>query len=182
MARRAQLVGSRPGVDPDDAHAWSEYANAVADDGDVDAALAITAEGLRAAPSPVLQLREALLLRERGDAAGSLAAMRAAAEGGEPKAMSNLALLELDAGHADDAIAWARRGAAASPIRAQAHRALGKVLLATGHADDALGAFRRAFALEPLNPANRYNLALALTATGHADEARALDTRVTPAP
>jgi tetratricopeptide (TPR) repeat protein len=158
--------------DPADPTAWSQYAETLDVAGDVRAALAATAEGLRVAPSPVLQLREALLLREVGDAAGALVAMRAAAEAGEPKAMSNLALLELAAGDVDDALTWARRGAAAGPLRAQAQRTHGKVALAAHAQEEALAAFTRAYALEPAYLGNRFNLALALIALGRGAEAR----------
>jgi hypothetical protein len=149
---------------PAEASAWSQYADALDADGDVQGARAAVAEGLAAgaAPASELQLRDALLLRELGDAPGALAAMRAAATGGEPIAMSDLALLELRAGPPlDDALAWSRRGAEASPLRAQAHRAHGQVALAAHLPTEALAAFERAYALEPDNAANQYNLALA---------------------
>ena len=102
-----------------------------------------------ATPAPELLLREALLRRKLGDADGALTAMRAAAVGGSPIAMSDLALLELHVGHLDDALAWGRRGAEAGPLRAQAHRAHGQVALAAHANAEALAAFERAYDLEP---------------------------------
>ena len=165
------LWGRAVESDPHDASAWSHYADALDSEGDVQGALAVVAEGQREAPGPVLQLRQALLLREAGDTPGALAAMRAAAAGGQAKAMSNLALLEL-ATDPTDALVWARRGAAADPLHAPAHRSHGKVALAAHQPAEALAAFTRAYELEPGYLGNRYNLALALIALDRGAEAR----------
>jgi predicted Zn-dependent protease len=95
-----------------------------------------------------------------------------AARGGEPRAMENLALLELDARHLDAALGWAERAAAAAPLTASVQRAHGKVALAAGRADEAFAAFAAAYQLEPQNLGNRYNLALALIALHRPGEAR----------
>ena len=156
---------------PADSGAWSQYAEALDGEGDLPGALAALAEGQRVAPAAVLQLRQALLLREAGDAPGALAAMRAAAAGGQAKAMSNLALLELPT-DPTDALVWARRGALADPLHAPAHRSHGKVALAAQQPAEALAAFTRAYELEPGYLGNRYNLALALIALDRGAEAR----------
>ena len=100
--------------------------------------------------------------------------MRRAAEGGEPRAMANLALLLLDDGTLDDAHAWVVKAVGAAPLYANAQRALGKVALAQGQLAEAHGAFEQARALEPANHTNAYNLALVLVREGRASEARPL--------
>jgi tetratricopeptide (TPR) repeat protein len=160
--------------DPANAGAWSQYAEALDVGGDPRAALAAARDGIAAGARPVahLRLREGLVLRELGDADGAHAAMLAAAEGGDPVAMSNVALLELAAGHTTPALAWSRRGAELDPLRAAAHRTHGKVALAAHANDEAYRAFVRAYDLEPGYLGNRYNLGLALIALGRRDEAR----------
>jgi protein O-mannosyl-transferase len=161
---------------PADGNAWAMYVEAViADEGRGDPELvdAIVAEGLRHGRAPRLLHRQALVLLAR-DRARAVEVMREAAAGGEAIAMSNLALLlledGLDDGARDEALTWARRGAAARP-NAHAHRTLGKVALAAGQAAEALAAFERACALEPHGCANRLNLGLALAALGRSAEA-----------
>ena len=61
--------------------------------------------------------------------AASLAAWPVAAQAGYPRARSNLGLLLLVQGRVDDALRWARTGAAAMPMFAPAQRALGRVAL-----------------------------------------------------
>jgi tetratricopeptide (TPR) repeat protein len=158
--------------DPADGNAWSMYAEALAISGRADLAEAAVAEGLRRAPSPRLELRQALLLVARGRRAEAMPILERAARGGEPRAMTDLALLELDAGRLDDALAWSARAAAAAPLTASAQRAHGKVALAAGRPGEALPAFVAAYQLEPQNLGNRYNLALALIALDRAAEAR----------
>ena len=96
--------------------------------------------------------------------------MRRAAEGGEVRAMANLALLELEAGHGDEALAWSRRATTGAPMLAHARRTHGKVALTLGHVDEALAAFNAALAIEP-NATNRFNVAVALLKRGRAAEA-----------
>jgi hypothetical protein len=158
--------------DPADGDAWSMYAEAVASDGRPDLAEQLVAEGLRHTQSPRLELRLALLLLSSGRRAEAMPVLERAARGGEPRAMENLALLELDARHLDAALDWAARAAAAAPLTASAQRAHGKVALAAGRADEAYAAFVAAYALEPPNLGNRYNLALALIALHRPGEAR----------
>lgn len=157
---------------PADSNAWSMYAEALASGGRPDLAEAAVAEGLARAPSPRLELRHALLLLARGRRGEAMPVLERAARGGEPRAMEDLALLELDDGRLDDALAWAARAAAAAPLTASAQRAHGKVALATGRAGEALAAFTAAYRLEPQNLGNRYNLALALIALHRKPEAR----------
>ncbi len=156
---------------PDDGEAWSMYAEALTEAGDLRAADAAVAEGLAHDRAPRLVARQALIAIARGERAEGVRLMREAAVR-EPRAMSNLALLLLDDGQLDEALAHATRGADAMPFYAPAHRALGKVLLAAQHPDRALVAFARALQLEPQNLANRYNRALALIALHRPDEAR----------
>jgi hypothetical protein len=164
---------------PDDGDAWSFYAEALDEAGEHALAEAVVDEGLAHVDSRRLLLRKALLLVERGHRTEALPIFLRAAQAGEPKAMSNFALLELaDAerpgappGLLDDALAWARRGATAAPTSAHAHRSHGKVALAAHHDDEALAAFTSAYELEPQSLGNRYNLALALLALHRVAEA-----------
>jgi tetratricopeptide (TPR) repeat protein len=157
---------------PDDGEAWSFYAEALDEAGDHALAEQVVDEGLRHVESRRLLLRKALLLVNSGHHDEALPLFQRAAEMGEPKAMANLALIELADSEKPgapprllaDALAWARRGAAAAPTSAHAHRTHGKVALAAREADEALAAFTRAYELEPENLGNRYNLALALLA------------------
>lgn len=158
--------------DPEDGDAWSMYAEALASDGRPDLAEHAVAEGLQHTRSPRLELRQAILLLSQGRRAEAMPILERAARGGEPRAMEDLALLELDAGHLDTALDWAVRAAAAAPLTASVQRAHGKVALAAGRADEALAAFAAAYGLEPQNLGNRYNLALALIALHRPGEAR----------
>jgi hypothetical protein len=157
---------------PADGNAWSMYAEALASGGRPDLAEAAVAEGLQHAPSPRLELRHALLLLSRSRRAEAMPILERAARGGEPRAMEDLALLELEDGRLEDALVWAARAGAAAPLSASAQRAHGKVALAGGRAAEALAAFVAAYGLEPQNLANRYNLALALIALHRNAEAR----------
>jgi predicted Zn-dependent protease len=148
------------------------YAEALASDGRPDLAEHAVAEGLHHTRSPRLELRQALLLLSQGRRAEAMPILERAARGGEPRAMEDLALLELDAGHLDSALGWAVRAAAAAPLTASVQRAHGKVALAAGRADEALAALAAAYGLEPQNLGNRYNLALALIALHRLGEAR----------
>jgi tetratricopeptide (TPR) repeat protein len=149
---------------------WSLYAEALASVGRPDLAEAAVAEGLQHTRSPRLVLRQAMLLLDRGDRAGALPLLRRSAEEGEPRAMANLAILELEAGRLNDALAWARKGAERAPGLAHARRTRGRAALATDHLDEALAEFTAALRLEQ-SPANRLNLALALLALRRPAEA-----------
>jgi Flp pilus assembly protein TadD len=157
---------------PDDGEAWSMYAEALAADGHPELAETAVEEGMRHTASPRLELRHALLLISRGQRAEAMPILERAARRGEPRAMTNLALLELDAGNLTTALEWATRAAAVAPFTASAQRAHGKVALAAGRFDEALRAFTAAYGLEPQNPGNRYNLGLALLALHRPVEAR----------
>lgn len=154
---------------PADGEAWSMYAEAIPSP---EIAERVITEGMRHSASPRLRMQRALLQLRGGDRLAALGDMRAAAEAGYPVAMSNLALMLLDDGAHDAAIAWARRGAALSPVHAASQRTHGKIALALGKGEEARGAFERAYRFEPTNLDNRYNLGLALAMLGRGDEAR----------
>jgi Flp pilus assembly protein TadD len=147
-----------------DGGAWAMYVAAIikpmSDAGELQRAEAVVAEGLRHSQSPRLVLQQALLAL-RSDRSRGLQLMRQAAEGGEPIAMANLALMLLEDGQLDHALTWARQGARLRP-NAHAQRTLGKVALAKGNVPEASAAFRVAYALDPRDCGNRINLALAL--------------------
>jgi Flp pilus assembly protein TadD len=173
-------------VAPGDGDAWSMYADALDDAGEPQQASEAVMRGLHHTSSPRLVMREALLVMEQGDPAHGRALMHKAAELGEPRAMANVALLELRAGHFADAQTWARKSTQAAPLYANGQRIRGKVALAAGADaqsrgdlagaaaanEEARAAFVQALALEPGNRANHLNLALALLQLGRRDEAR----------
>lgn len=160
--------------DPANGMSWALYAEALAAVGRGDLAEAAVAEGLAQVGTPRgharLLLRQAMLRLERGDRAGGLPILRRAAEGGEPRAMANLALVELEAGRTVEALAWARRGAEADPTLAHTRRAHGRAALASGRYEEALAEFRAAYTREA-SAGNRINVALALIALERPAEA-----------
>lgn len=159
-------------VNPTDGDAWSMYAEALDDAGEPQQAVEAVLRGVHHSSSPRLVMREALIVLEHGSRDRGVKLMRDAAQAGEPRAMTNLALLELADGQTADALAWARKGAAASPLYANGQRIHGKVALAAHEPAEALAAFRQALALEPQGAANQLNLALALIELGRKPEAR----------
>lgn len=159
-------------VNPRDGDAWSMYAEALDDIGESQQAIEAVLRGLHRTSSPRLVMREALIVLEHGERGHGEKLMRAAAQGGEPRAMANLAVLELADGQIADALVWARKGAAASPLYANGQRIHGKVALAAHEPAEALAAFQQALVLEPDSAANRFNLALALIDLGRRSEAR----------
>ena len=159
---------------PGDGDAWSMYAEALADAGHDDLAAVAVANGLRHTKAPRLVMREALLVLEHGSHERGIELMQRAADGGEPRAMANLALLLLADGRTDDALAWARKAVATAPLYAAGQRARGKVALAAGQLDEAHTAFARALDLEPDNRANKLNLGLVLVRLGQRAAARPL--------
>jgi len=116
-------------------------------------------------------MRKALIVLTTDRAAG-LALMRQAAEAGEYRAMSNLALLLLADHELVEALAWARKAVTLAPLYPAGQRALGKIALESQLPAEALVAFQHAYALEPNALANRFNLALALLALHRDGEAR----------
>ncbi len=157
---------------PDDASAWSSYAEAIAGR-DPELAAAVVDQGLSHSRGPRLLLRKALLLAARGDRAGSRAAMLDAAQAGDTRAMSNLALFLLEDGKLDEALAWARRGAASTHYE-PGQRALGSAALAAKRYDEAKIAFDHAYAMAPRSCVNAYNLAVTELELHHLDRASSL--------
>ena len=160
--------------DPYDGDAWSMYADALADAGQPERAAEAVMIGLRHTSSPRLVLREALLALDQGERSRGEVLMQRAAQGGEPRAMGDLAVLLQQDGKLDDALAWGRRVSAAAPMYENGQRVHGTVALAAGRAGEALAAFERARALHPDAAANELDVALALTALHRAAEARPL--------
>lgn len=158
-------------TNPSDGDAWSAYADAVLNRGDAPRAEQITQQGLAHVRTPRLVMREALLRLGRGDRTG-MPLMREAAEGGEYRAMTNLALLLAQDGKLDEGLEWARRAVDKVPLYANGQRVRGKLALDANKPHEAVTAFERAYALEPRNLTNRYNLALGLQRVGREAEAR----------
>jgi Flp pilus assembly protein TadD len=159
-------------TNPNDGNAWGAYAEAVLEAGDASRADEIVHQGLQHVRSPRLVMRQALLALGHGDRTNGLSLMREAAEGGEFRAMTNLALLLAQDGKSAEALEWGRRSVALVPLYANGHRVLGKIALDANDVNTAVTAFEQAYALEPRNLTNRYNLALALLRVGRVAEAR----------
>lgn len=159
---------------PHDGDAWAMYVEGLDQTGHHDLAERAVADGLapeHAPRAPRLELHEALILDQDGRHREAMAAMRDAADAGEPRAMTDLAKWLLDAGQLDDALAYARRAVEQLPAYAAGQRMRGKVALAAGRPDEALAAFERGYALEHTG-VNQLNLGLALIAVGRRDDAR----------
>ncbi len=169
----ATLWQSAVASNPNDGKAWSMYADATAEGGDLELAQAIVREGLTHTRDPRLLMRDALILIKLGERGPALQAMRIAAEAGEPRAMTNLGLMLLEEGRTDEALTWVRRGSEVLPMYAAGLRARGKVALAAGLFDEARRAFEHGYAIEP-TVTNRYNLGLVLLQQGLFEEARVL--------
>ena len=156
---------------PHDTKSWSLYVDALTAANEPARAAAALDRALVVAPSPRLLLRQALMVihddRPRG-----IELMRRAAEGDEPRAMTNLALLLSEDGQHEAALTWARRAVERLPAYANGHRIVGKVALQANLPVEALAAFERAYVLEPRNQVNRLNLAVALIQNGRPAEAR----------
>jgi protein O-mannosyl-transferase len=156
---------------PRDGDAWSMYLEALEESGQPELARAAVAEGLEHSRAPRLVMHQALLLDADGHRAEAMRVMREAADGGEPRAMANLASYLLDDGKIDDALAYARKATDASPRYASGLRMHGKVALAANQPAEALEQFQRAYELEP-SAVNELNLAVALVALHRDAEAR----------
>ncbi len=167
---------------PRDPQAWASYAAALDQAGVPEAARAAAERGLAVAPDhPRLLLRLGLYHHGRGEREAALDYLRRAAEGGEARAMCNLAML-LRGRDRDEALAWARRGAQVGPIIASCHRAHGSLALDARLLDEAHAAFERAAGLEPADLTNAYNLGVTLLELGRLDEAIAQLERAATAP
>ncbi|MEO8704840.1 MAG: hypothetical protein ABI867_32610 [Kofleriaceae bacterium] len=157
---------------PDDDTTWSMYASALVEAGRPRDAFGVVQTALQRHRTPQMLLRKALIVLAHGRRPDAMRTMRDAAVAGEPLAMSNLALMLLDAGAVAEALEWAARGSVAQPMYAPGFRTYGKVALAAKALPTALLAFERAYELEPHNLANRYNLGLVLVELDRRDDAR----------
>ncbi|MBA2564444.1 MAG: tetratricopeptide repeat protein [Gemmatimonadetes bacterium] len=120
----------------------------------------------------------------KGDLYGALQLMRLAARAGNPRSgepvawtYARVAMLELQAGNAEQALAMADAALEVSPDHAPALLARGHVLLAQGRFADALPPLQRAAALNPL-PEYQWALADAFHAADRAAEARGVEARL----
>jgi len=156
-----------------DSTSWVGYAEALAKAGRPDLAEAAVEEGLSIRRGPRLVLRAALQALDRGEQALGRELMREAADGGESRAMANLATLERRDGKLDDALAWARKSVANAPQYAHGQRTLGEIAAELGLDDEALAALNRAHRLQPTNAPVRLARARVLAKLGRRDEARA---------
>ena len=160
-------------INPNDSLAWSALVELAEARGDAEGAEKLLAEGLSHGRAPRLVLRVALLALARGDRPAAMSAMREAAERGEVRAMSNLALLLHQEGADVEAKRWARAAVEDSPLYTQGHRIRARIALETRTLDEAIVALAAVHALEPADMAITCELALARASSGRLDEARA---------
>jgi tetratricopeptide (TPR) repeat protein len=135
-------------------------------------------------PGPQSYSRGAHVRWLKGDLPGAIELARLAARAsglGDPDSLawsySRLALYELQAGDAQQALATCDLALRAQPDHAPALLARGRILLGGGDLDGAVQALRRAAALDPL-PEQRWMLAEALRSAGREEEARAEEARL----
>jgi Flp pilus assembly protein TadD len=158
---------------PTDGDAWASYVEALEENDQPHHAYDALREGLQRSRAPRLLLRKALLVLERGQRPDAITAMRDAADAGEPRAMVNLAILLVQDGKLDDALAWAQRSVETAPLYGKGYKTIGGVLLAMKRPGEAIPALSRAHALWPVDLETRHDLALALIQVGRGAEARA---------
>jgi hypothetical protein len=157
---------------PADGEAWSRYSEQLDQAGEAGEAMVAVEEGLTHSRHPRLLLRAGLLAYGRGDRDGARSLLREAAEGDDPYAMIDLALVLADDHELDDAVAWARRAVATGAVHAELYAALAQVALRAGRVDEAIGAARTAYEIAPGDRDNRLVLARALIAAHRDAEAR----------
>lgn len=160
-------------INPYDALAWSGRVEIAEARGDLEAAERLLAEGLEHGRAPRLVLRVALVALGRGDRVSGLALMREAAEGGEIRAMSNLALLLHHDGRGEEARKWARAAVEDSPLYTQGHRIRARIAIESGMAQEAVQALSAVHELDPNDDGITCELAIARAAAGAGDQARA---------
>ncbi|RMH23295.1 MAG: hypothetical protein D6696_01085 [Acidobacteria bacterium] len=161
--------------------AWLGLAEAYAQQGDADAALAALRGGRQAMPDNVaLRREEARLLRLLGRPHEARRALASALELAPRDAFLHAALAEVlaELDEPKAAIAELRRAVELEPEGARYWNALGMRLIAAGELAEAERAFRRASLLAPGDPRYGYNLALALLNLKRPVEARLILQRV----
>ena len=118
-------------------------------------------------------LRQGQALHQQGQWHAAAASYRAVLER-QPRsfeALHLLGLLQLQSGHADEAVTLLERAAKLKPADAPTQTLLGVALQSTGNAEDSLEHFERAAKLEPRNPEYHYNHGKALRQSGQLDAA-----------
>ena len=166
----ASRLPTHPGV-------WLGLAEARAQQGDAEAALAALRAGQRALPrEAALRREEARLLRALGRPAEARRALERWIEALPADAFAHAALGELlrDHGELDAAIGHLRRSTELAPGEAGYWNALGMILGGAGSLAEAEAAFREARRLDPDRALYAYNLGLALERAGRRDEADGL--------
>jgi tetratricopeptide (TPR) repeat protein len=135
-------------------------------------------------PGPQAYSRGAHVRWLKGDLRGAIELARMAARASDPRDLdsfagsySRLALYELQAGDAKQALATCDLALRAEPNHAPALVARGRILLAGGDRDGAMQVLRRAAFLNPL-PEQRWMLAEALRSAGREKEASAEEARL----
>ncbi len=135
--------------------------------------------GITSLISKAERLHRAGRLREAEDVFSSLLKTH----GGDPVAVTALAMAATRMGESEAGLGLFRRAALLAPGEAAAHYNLGKALAEAGRRADAVAAYRQAIRLNPGLSAAHYNLGNALADLGRADEAvTALELAVKAAP
>jgi tetratricopeptide (TPR) repeat protein len=166
------LWGRAVATNAADAEAWSSYSEAWSAAGRRDLAEAAVREGLAIHRGPRLVLHAALQALDRGDALLGRELMREAAEGGDIRAMANVAALYRRDGKLDEALAWARKSVASAPQYAHGQRTLGEIAAQAGLDIVALAALTRARRLAPGDASVHLALGRLLAKVGRVAEAR----------
>lgn len=125
-------------------------------------------------PSVAELLRQGQALHQQGQWAQAAASYNAVLER-QPRsfdALHLLGLLQLQSGHAGEALPLLGRAARLKPADAATQTLLGVALQNTGRAEESLAHFERAAKLEPRNPEYHYNHGKALRALDHLEEAQ----------
>jgi tetratricopeptide (TPR) repeat protein len=159
---------------PHNHRARNNLANALADRGRLDEAIAQYETALRIHPDyDKAHNNLANALNERGQTDRAIRHYREALRLNPDyaKAHANLANALIGQGQTDEAIQHYREALRGRPGNAQAHSDLGVALGRRGRIDEAIEQYREALRLQPEFPEAHYNLANALRRRGRTDEA-----------
>jgi tetratricopeptide (TPR) repeat protein len=163
---------------------WGLLGDALMEQGRLDEAIEAYQKMIDLKPGPQSYSRAAHVRWLKGDLSGAIELARLAARASDPRdrdssawSYSRLALYELQAGDAEQALETCEIALRVDPDHAGALLVRGRILLAGGDANEAIKALSRAGALNPL-PEYRWMLAEALWSAGRDEEATAEEARL----